>query len=52
MTSLNGQAIDSGKSLSTLTKSHKPGDKVTLAWTDTAGASHSASVTLGTGPAD
>jgi S1-C subfamily serine protease len=52
VTSLNGQAVDSAKSLSTLTRSHKPGDKVTLAWTDTAGASHSASVTLGTGPAD
>ena len=30
----------------------KPGDKVTIGWTDQSGVSHSAKVTLATGPAD
>ena len=29
---------------------HKPGDTVTVAWTDASGGTHSASVRLGTGP--
>jgi hypothetical protein len=31
---------------------HEPGDQVRIAWTDTSGQSHSATVTLATGPAD
>ena len=52
ITSVNGQPVDSSTSLSTLTKSHHPGDKVSIGWTDTAGAGRTASVTLATGPAD
>jgi hypothetical protein len=29
---------------------HHPGDQVKVGWTDTSGASHSASVVLGSGP--
>lgn len=52
ITSVGGQAVSSAESLSSLTKAHHPGDKVTVGWTDQAGAAHSASVTLSTGPAD
>lgn len=52
ITAINGHAVDSAQSLSTLTKSHRPGEKVTLSWTDSGGANHTASVTLATGPAD
>ena len=52
ITAVDGQAVDSPDTLTTLTRKHKPGDKVTLTWTDTSGKSHKASVTLTTGPAD
>ena len=50
VTGLNGKAVTSASSLSALLLTYHPGDKVTLAWTDSNGATHSASVTLGTGP--
>ena len=50
VTSLGGRAITSASSLSALLLPHHPGDKVTIAWTDSNGANHTASVTLGTGP--
>jgi S1-C subfamily serine protease len=52
ITSLDGQPVDSGPTLTTLLRRHRPGDKVTFGWIDRQGRSHAASVTLVTGPAD
>jgi S1-C subfamily serine protease len=51
ITAVDGTAVSSGTALSTLLGAHDPGDSVTLTWTDTAGTSRSASVTLAQGPA-
>jgi S1-C subfamily serine protease len=50
ITSLDGQAIDQPAALSRVMVGLKPGDRVALAWTDSGGQSHTATVTLGTGP--
>jgi S1-C subfamily serine protease len=52
ITSIDGQAVASAQGLSALTRSHHPGDRVRVAWIDSAGAAHQATVTLATGPAD
>jgi S1-C subfamily serine protease len=52
ITAISGQTVDSASALTTLMRSHRPGDKVAVSWTDQAGASHTATVTLVTGPAD
>ncbi|MDQ6615299.1 MAG: S1C family serine protease [Actinomycetota bacterium] len=49
---INGQSIDSGPTLTAVLHQFRPGDSVTLNWIGPAGASRSARVTLGTGPAD
>jgi S1-C subfamily serine protease len=48
--SLNGQTVSSPTDLTNLLESEHPGDTVQLQWTDSSGQSHSASVTLGSGP--
>jgi S1-C subfamily serine protease len=48
--SVDGQAVDSPTTLTTLLDTHHPGDKVTIGWTDQAGQSHSAAVSLANGP--
>ena len=52
ITSLNGQPVTTPDALSTLTRSHRPGEKVAIGWVDQAGARHRATVTLASGPAD
>ena len=52
ITSVDGTAIDQANALSDALAKHRPQDHVTVGWTDTEGTSHSASVTLTTGPAD
>jgi S1-C subfamily serine protease len=49
--SIDGQAVDSPTTLSTLMGSHHPGDKVSVGWTDTSGAQHTSTVQLASGPA-
>ena len=49
--SLDGHAVDSPTTLSTLMGSLHPGDKVSIGWTDTSGAQHTTTVTLASGPA-
>ena len=49
--SLNGSSIASPTDLSNLLEPKHPGDTVQLQWTDQSGQSHTASVTLGSGPA-
>jgi len=51
ITSLNGHAVTSPESLQAQMEQHHPGDRVTIGWTDQAGQSHSATVTLASGPA-
>lgn len=47
-----GESIDSPAALTTMLRQFVPGDSTTVSWLDGTGASHSAQVTLGTGPAD
>ncbi len=49
--SVNGAPVDSTTSLGAALHSHSPGELVDVGWTDGTGISHSASVTLTTGPA-
>jgi S1-C subfamily serine protease len=52
ITTVGGTAITSAADVSTALAGYQPGDTVKVTWTDTAGQSQSASVTLATGPAD
>lgn len=52
ITSVSGTKVTSATGLTAAMQGHRPGDKVTLSWTDTSGSSHTASVTLAAGPAD
>jgi S1-C subfamily serine protease len=50
ITSLNSQAVASPTALTNLLEPFHPGNKVTIGWSDSSGQSHSASVTLSSGP--
>ena len=50
ITALNGSKVGTATDLSSLLEPLHPGDSVQLQWTDSSGASHTAGVTLGTGP--
>ncbi|HEX3462090.1 MAG TPA: trypsin-like peptidase domain-containing protein [Acidimicrobiales bacterium] len=50
ITALNGTAVNAASDLSNLLVPHHPGDTVQLQWTDTSGQTHTAGVTLATGP--
>jgi S1-C subfamily serine protease len=50
ITTLGGHTVDSATTLSTLMNGYHAGTKVELGWTDTNGQSHTATVTLGSGP--
>jgi S1-C subfamily serine protease len=52
ITSVDGQAVSSPTALQAAMEQHHPGDKVTIGWTDQSGQTHSATVTLASGPAD
>jgi S1-C subfamily serine protease len=52
ITSIDGTSITSAADLSTVLAAHSPGDRVTVTWTTAAGWDGSATVILGTGPAD
>jgi S1-C subfamily serine protease len=51
ITSFDGQNVDSSQTLGSLIAKHHPGDKVSIGWTDQSGQSHTATVTLTSGPA-
>jgi S1-C subfamily serine protease len=51
ITAAAGVPVDSSAALGAALHSHKPGDRVDVTWIDSTGASHTASLTLGTGPA-
>ena len=52
ITAVDGTAVGSADDLGSVLAGHDPGDSVAVAWTDAAGAAHTAQVTLATGPAD
>jgi S1-C subfamily serine protease len=49
--SVNGQSVSTPTELTTMLQALLPGDSVALGWLDVSGQSHTASVTLATGPA-
>ena len=51
ITSVAGHPVTSASGISSTLATHHPGDKITIGWTDQAGQSHTATVTLTTGPA-
>jgi S1-C subfamily serine protease len=51
VTAVNGTAVDSSDALSSALADHDAGDQVRITWTDTAGTTHTATVTLVAGPA-
>ncbi len=52
ITSVGGTSVASPDAITAAITAHHPGDRVKIAWTDQNGTSHSATVTLGEGPAD
>ena len=51
VTALDGTPVADASALTAAVQAHDAGDQVQLSWTDAAGASHTATVTLGEGPA-
>jgi S1-C subfamily serine protease len=51
ITSVAGQTVTDPSQISSILSSDHPGDKVSVTWTDAEGQSHTASITLATGPA-
>ena len=51
ITSVAGQSVTTATQISSILASDHPGDKVSVTWTDTSGTSHTATITLATGPA-
>jgi S1-C subfamily serine protease len=52
ITAVDGRPVTNADSLGTLIKAHAPGEQVTVSWTSTDGAHHSARMTLVAGPPD
>lgn len=52
ITSVDGQRVAAAASLKPLLQKYDPGTKVSIGWTDAAGQTHTATVTLAAGPAD
>jgi S1-C subfamily serine protease len=50
ITSVDGNAVASAQALTSALAPYKPGDKVTIGWTDASGQAQSATVTLSSGP--
>jgi S1-C subfamily serine protease len=51
ITAVGGRALTSAADLSAALAGHSPGQQVAVSWADAGGGVHSATVTLGTGPA-
>ena len=52
VTAVNGKKVTSPDSLKALLEAYNPGDSASVTWTTRGGSSRTATVTLGTGPAD
>jgi S1-C subfamily serine protease len=51
ITAINGQTVTAASALIAILGEHRPGDSVQLTWTTSSGSSHTATLTLATGPA-
>lgn len=51
ITAIDGTTVADSSALTAAIQAHDSGDQVSVTWTDTAGTSHTATVTLGDGPA-
>lgn len=51
VTSVAGQQVSSGSDIQHILVGHHPGDKISIGWTDPSGQSHTATLTLTSGPA-
>jgi S1-C subfamily serine protease len=51
ITSVAGHPVDSGTGIQQVLENNHPGDKISIAWTDAYGQSHTTTVTLASGPA-
>jgi S1-C subfamily serine protease len=51
ITAVGGQRVESQDGLSARLHGHQPGDEVEITWTDGAGVTRQATVTLAKGPA-
>jgi S1-C subfamily serine protease len=51
VTAVNGQSVSTGTDIQKVLVGEHPGNKVSIAWTDNYGQSHTATVTLASGPA-
>jgi S1-C subfamily serine protease len=51
ITAVDGTSVADASALTAAIQAHESGDQVSVTWTDAAGASHTATVTLGDGPA-
>jgi S1-C subfamily serine protease len=52
ITAAAGTTVDSSATLGSALHAHKPGEQVSVTWIDSGGSSHTASVSLTTGPAN
>lgn len=52
VTAVNGKAVGTASALAAALDAYQPGDRVTIAWTDSAGAKHTSTVTLTEGPVE
>jgi S1-C subfamily serine protease len=52
ITAVDGKSVASATGLTAIMHTHRPGDSVSVTWTDTSGQSHTGNATLTTGPAD
>ncbi|MGO9342126.1 MAG: trypsin-like peptidase domain-containing protein [Acidimicrobiales bacterium] len=52
ITSFDGHTVSTPEALTSLVQSEAPGNQVEVGWVDVSGASHQATVTLASGPAD
>jgi S1-C subfamily serine protease len=50
ITSLGGQSVSTGTDIQNILVGHHPGDQISIGWTDSSGQSHTATVTLASGP--
>ena len=51
ISSVAEQQVSSGTSIQQRLERYHPGDKISISWTGTSGQSHTAAVTLASGPA-
>ena len=51
ITSVGGHAVSSSPQIASVLQQYHPGQKISISWTDQSGQSHTATVTLTTGPA-